>query len=60
MKPNDSAYLHHIADAITALEKYATNHSYDDFEESEWDQAAVVKYLEIIAEATKQMSNTTK
>ena len=29
-------------------------------EKNEWDQAAVMKYLEIIAEATRQMSDTTK
>lgn len=60
MKPKDSAYLHHILDAIEAIEIYLKTNSYSDFEEKEWDQAAVMKYLEIIAEAAKQMREDTK
>ncbi len=60
MKPNDSAYLHHISDAVKALEKYISSHTFIEFAENEWDQAAVVKYLEIIAEASNQMSEELK
>lgn len=60
MKPNDSAYIHHISDAIKALEKYSSSHDFREFQENEWDQAAVTKYLEIIAEASNQMSKELK
>lgn len=60
MKLEDKAYLQHILDAIKVIEKYTSAHNLDQFVENEWDQSAVVKYLENIAEATKQMSLTLK
>lgn len=56
MKPRIDAYLAHIRDAIAAVEQYAQGHTYEHFLRSPWDQAAVVRHLEIIGEAAAQVS----
>lgn len=55
MKPRNAAYLAHIRDAINAIEAYAANHTYQQFLETPWDQAAVTRHLEIIGEAAAQV-----
>lgn len=56
MKPRINAYLKHIRDAIIAVEQYAYVHTYEQFLCTPWDQAAVVRHLEIIGEAATQVS----
>ena len=55
MKPRTDAYLKHIRDAIIAVEQYAQDHTYEQFLHTPWDQAAVVRHLEIIGEAAAQV-----
>lgn len=55
MKPRIDAYLKHIRDAIAAVEQYARAHTYKQFLRTPWDQAAVVRHLEIIGEAAAQV-----
>ena len=56
MKPREDAYILHIRDAILAVETYGAQHSYEQFLQSPWDQAALTRYLEIIGEAASQLS----
>lgn len=49
------AYVKHIRDAIEKIYKYTLNHSLKDFISSEWDQAAVMRYFEIIGEAVARI-----
>lgn len=60
MKPRIDAYLQHIRDAIVAVEKYAHAHTYEQLLRSPWDQAAVVRHLEIIGEASAQVTTDFK
>ena len=55
MKPRIDAYLKHIRDAIAAVEQYAQGHTCKHFLRTPWDQAAVVRHLEIIGEAAVQV-----
>jgi uncharacterized protein with HEPN domain len=52
----DSAYLQHIRDAIIQIEVYAAVGHDRFFSERHW-QDAIVRQLEIIGEATKQISS---
>lgn len=56
MKPREVAYILHIRDAILAVETYGAQHTYQQFLESPWDQAALTRHLEIIGEAASQLS----
>lgn len=60
MKPKIHAYIAHMLDAIDAIEGYAHDHTYDQFLESPWDQAALIRHLEIIGEAASQVSQEIK
>lgn len=50
----------HILDAISKIGEYISNVSYDDFIEDDMRSDAVVRQLEIIGEATKNLSKETK
>ncbi|MBI5619753.1 DUF86 domain-containing protein [Candidatus Gottesmanbacteria bacterium] len=56
MKPRNTAYLAHIRDAIHQVELYARDHTYEQFLQTPWDQAAVVRHLEIVGEAASQIT----
>lgn len=56
---NDRLYLGHIRDAIMRIQRY-TQDGRDAFFAQEETQDAVVRNLEIIGEATKKMSESTK
>lgn len=56
MKPSDAVYLAHIRDAIGEIERYSFDHTYDQYLANTWDQAAVARNLEIIGEASTQLS----
>ncbi len=55
MKKDSSVYLHHILDAIQRVERHLTGVSREEFFESELLQDAVVRQLEIIGEAARNL-----
>ena len=56
---DDSVFLNHILDAINQIEEYTTGVIYEEFLEKRLIQDAVVRQLEIIGEATKNLSSNT-
>lgn len=52
---NDLIYLHHISDAISRIEEYVSV-GYNEFIDKSYLQDAVVRQLEIMGEATKNIS----
>lgn len=52
----DRAILQHIAYAIKEIENYIANSSYQDFQSNSMMQFATVKQLEIIGEASTQLT----
>ncbi len=50
-------YLEHIAECISKIKRYVKNVSHDQFIDDELIQDAVIRNLEIIGEATKQIDN---
>ena len=56
MSHNDLVYLHHIFDAITRIEEYVLDLTEEDFNQSYLVQDGVIRQIEIIGEATKQLS----
>ena len=55
MKKDDTVYLQHIRDAIQRLERHLLGVSWVQFRESELAQDAVVRQLEIIGEAARNL-----
>ncbi len=57
MKKNKDAsiFLKHILESIALIEKYTKNINYDDFLEDMRSQDAVMKRLEVIGEAVKNL-----
>lgn len=55
---NDITYLFHIRDAIARIEKYSKEITEKEFEKNELIQDAVIRQLEIIGEAVKQLSKS--
>jgi len=53
---DDSLYLLHIFDAISQIESYLQNLDYEAYSQSRLVQDAVIRQLEIIGEATKNLS----
>jgi len=53
---NDFVYLRHILDAIEKIERYLESHAYDSFAKDEKTIDAVVRELEIIGEAARNVS----
>ena len=56
MKKDDTIFLKHILDAIDLIESYLKDKSYEEFEENRMLQDAVIREIEIIGEATKNLS----
>lgn len=56
----DEAYLKHILDAISDIKKFTTDVSKEKFYEDKEKQYAVLRALEIIGEATKNLSKDLK
>lgn len=52
----DKAYLQHILDAISDAEKFVENVTQNQFMKNKEKQYAVLRALEIIGEATKNLS----
>lgn len=60
MKENDLVYVKHILEAIDKIERYLGDISYDGFYKSDIIVDAVVRELEIIGEAAKNVSQELK
>lgn len=56
MKRDNSVYLRHILDAIAKVEKYLQGKDEMDFNGDTLLQDGVIRQIEIIGEATKQIS----
>lgn len=57
MKTND-VYLHHILEAIEQIEEYVGKIDRSDFMGDSMRQDAVVRQLEIVGEASRQLSES--
>jgi len=53
---SDNAYLEHILDAINSIESYVGNADYETFKNNEMVIDAVIRRLEIIGEASNNLS----
>ena len=53
---SDTIYLEHILEAIITIETYAKNVSYEEFDKNKMMIDAVVRELEIIGEASNNLS----
>lgn len=56
MLKNDFAYIDCIKDCINKIKKYVTNIAFDEFNQNEMIQDAVIRNFEIIGEASKKIS----
>jgi uncharacterized protein with HEPN domain len=56
MKRNDAVYLARILDAINQLESYIADLSYSQFLENRLVQDGVIRQLEVIGEASRNLS----
>ncbi len=60
MKTGDRAYLNHILDSISKIEDFTKGIDEGGFKRDELVQSAVIRQIEIIREASKQISEGTK
>jgi uncharacterized protein with HEPN domain len=56
MKTDQSAFLHHILDAIVKIEKYIQGIDEEAFKINDLVQDGVIRQIEIIGEAVKRLS----
>jgi len=59
-KRDNLAYLKSIKDAIKKITSYVSKHNFEDFFSNEWDQAAIIRYFEIIGEAVNNIDEEFK
>jgi uncharacterized protein with HEPN domain len=57
MKKDDTVYLHHILDAIELIEEYTQGMSENEFLSNSMAHDAVVRQIEIIGEAARNISD---
>jgi len=57
MKKDDTVYLHHILDAIDLIEEYTNELSENEFLSNSMARNAVVRQIEIIGEAARNISD---
>ncbi len=60
MSRDDRVYLQHIIDAIVRIESYLADMSMEAFLAHNMAQDAVIRQFEIIGEATKNLSDSTR
>ncbi len=53
----DEVYVHHVLDAITAIESFLDDVDYARFTEDLLIQSAVIRQIEIIGEAARNISD---
>jgi len=56
MKKDDSVYLRHIMDAFVQIERYTDGVSHDDFMENRLLQDGVIRQLEVMGEAARNLT----
>ncbi len=56
MRKDDLVFLRHMLDAINLIEEYLRDRDYDEFRNNRMLQDAVIREIEIIGEATKNLS----
>ncbi|NPV63062.1 MAG: DUF86 domain-containing protein [Methanotrichaceae archaeon] len=56
MKKDDSVYLKHILAAIERIEAYSEGVSFQEFQQTEIVQDGVIRQLEVIGEAARNLS----
>lgn len=56
MKKDDTVFLRHILDAVNWIEEYTHGMGYEGFKEAHLVQDGVIRQLEIIGEATRNLS----
>jgi uncharacterized protein with HEPN domain len=56
MKKDDSVYLRHIIDAFMQIEDYMDGVSYDEFISNKLLQDGVIRQLEVMGEAARNLS----
>ena len=54
---SDKLYIGHILDAISGIEEYTANISFEEFLKDRKTQDAVLRKLEVIGEASKRLSD---
>ena len=59
-KKDNLAYIKSIRDAIEKINTYVIQHKYNEFVLNEWDQAAIIRYFEIIGEAVSNIDEEFK
>jgi uncharacterized protein with HEPN domain len=57
---NDQVYIQHILEAIDRIQEYTEDVKEEEFREKEIVQDAVIRQIEVIGEATKQLSEQEK
>jgi uncharacterized protein with HEPN domain len=57
---NDQVYIQHILESIDRIQDYTEDITEEEFREKDMVQDAVVRQIEIIGEATKQLSEQEK
>jgi len=60
MNKYDTSYLHHIIDSISRIENFTEDVDENEFKTNELVQSAVIRQMEIIGEASKQLSYEVK
>ena len=56
MRKNDTIYIDHIKNSLIKIKKYLQDKTREDFLDNDQTQDAVIRQLEIIGEASKQLS----
>lgn len=54
-KKDNLVYLKNIRDAIEKISFYVNTHNFEEFFNNDWDQAAIIRYFEIIGEAVNNI-----
>ncbi|MBA7620365.1 hypothetical protein ES703_27714 [subsurface metagenome] len=57
---NDMAFIEHVLDSINAIEKFSKNITKKELISNRLKQSAIIREIEIIGEAVKNISNRTK
>lgn len=60
MIKDDTVFLRHIRDAINKIQEYTRGMDYEDFRASSLVQDGVIRQLEIMGEAAKNLSQETR
>ncbi len=57
---NDLVFIEHILESINAIEKFSKNMAKKELTSNRLKQSAIVREIEVIGEAVKNISNKTK